>query len=298
VACLAVAFLLRVAGLTYGAPPSLSLAYAQAAPLIAAFMRGDLAPDETYPMLHMYLVAFLLRVVGLVDPHAFDAGPSWSQAVITARLLNAALGTATVWLLYDAARRLFGWRVGLLGAALLAPSTPAIVPAHCHGECKRESANASGETALGVAFQDPALLPFHQRQPGDMWKASRVPGGDSEPCRDGGGGDEQVMSAHGAARRGQLRPQTSVDARHHEVERNDGHGREHLLDERLASSALGRLGGAMDPMEELRGGDGRQGDHLVGFLGHDRVQIEPPALGRDQHAGVYQRRHGDFGSAG
>jgi hypothetical protein len=37
---------------------------------------------------------------------------------------------------------------------------------------------------------------------------------------------------------------------------------------------------------------------LVGRLGHDRIQVEPPALGRDQHAGIDQRRHRDFGSAG
>jgi Dolichyl-phosphate-mannose-protein mannosyltransferase len=130
VACLAVAFLLRVAGLTYGLPRVYHSDTPKQLHWVTAFMRGDLVPGETYPMLHMYLVAFLLRVVGLVDPHAFDAGPSWSQALVTARLLNAALGTATVWLLYDAARRLFGWRVGLLGAALLALSTPAIVNAH------------------------------------------------------------------------------------------------------------------------------------------------------------------------
>jgi hypothetical protein len=65
-----------------------------------------------------------------------------------------------------------------------------------------------------------------------------------------------------------------------------------------AERALGWLGRPMDPMKELRGGDGRQRDNLISLLGHDCVQVELPALGRDQHAGIDHRRHGDFGSAG
>jgi hypothetical protein len=130
VACLAVAFLLRIGGLTYGLPGIYHPDTPKQLHWVALFMRGDLLPDNTYPMLHMYVVALLLRLLQVIDPQAIGVGPSWTQTVVTARLLNATLGTATVWLLYDAGRRLFGWRLALLAAALLALATPAIVHAH------------------------------------------------------------------------------------------------------------------------------------------------------------------------
>ena len=93
-------------------------------------MRGDLVPGDTYPVLHMYLAALLLRAGALVDPHGPAGHPSWPQLVVIVRVLNALLGTATVALLALLARRLFGWRVGLLAAALLALSPVSIVHAH------------------------------------------------------------------------------------------------------------------------------------------------------------------------
>jgi hypothetical protein len=130
-AILAIAFLLRVAGLSYGMPDwvyhsDTSKQLQQVVP----FMRGHLVPEDTYPVLHMYLAALLLRAGALVDPHGLAGHPSWPQLVVIVRVLNALLGTATVALLAVLARRLFGWRVALLAAALLGLSPVSIVHAH------------------------------------------------------------------------------------------------------------------------------------------------------------------------
>jgi hypothetical protein len=128
---LAAAFLLRVAGISYGLPDWVYHSDTTKQLLrVVPFMRGDLVPEDTYPVLHMYLAALLLRAGALLDPHGPAGHPSWPQRVVTVRLLNAALGTATVWLLAVLARRLFGWRVGLLAAGLLALSPVSIVHAH------------------------------------------------------------------------------------------------------------------------------------------------------------------------
>ena len=131
VAILAAAFLLRVAGVSYGLPDWVYHSdTTKQLQRIVPFMRGDLVPEDTYPVLHMYLAALLLRIGALIDPHGPAGSPSWPQAVVTVRLINAALGMATVGLLAVAARRLFGWRVGLLAAGLLALSPASIVNAH------------------------------------------------------------------------------------------------------------------------------------------------------------------------
>lgn len=130
-AILAVAFLLRVAGVTYGLPDWVYHSDTTKQLLrVVPFLRGDLVPEDTYPVLHMYLAALLLRVGALIDPHGPAESPSWPQVVVTVRLINAALGMATVGLLAVAARRLYGWRVGLLAAGLLALSPASIVNAH------------------------------------------------------------------------------------------------------------------------------------------------------------------------
>ena len=130
-AVLAVAFLLRVAGLSYGMPDWVYHSdTSKQLQRVVPFMRGQLVPEDTYPVLHMYLTALVLRAGALVDPHGPAGRPSWPQVVVSARLVNAALGTATVALLAVAARRLFGWRIGLLAAGLLALSPVSIVHAH------------------------------------------------------------------------------------------------------------------------------------------------------------------------
>jgi Dolichyl-phosphate-mannose-protein mannosyltransferase len=130
-AMLGVAFVLRAVGVAYGLPDLIYHSDTTKQLLrVVPFMRGDLVPEDTYPVLHMYLAAALLRIGALIDPHGPAGAPSWSQLVVTVRLINAALGTATVGLLAFTARRLFGWRVGLLAGALLALSPVSIVHAH------------------------------------------------------------------------------------------------------------------------------------------------------------------------
>jgi hypothetical protein len=120
-----------VAGVSYGLPDWIYHSDTTKQLLrVVPFMRGDLVPEDTYPVLHMYLAALVLRVGALIDPHGPAGSPSWPQVVVTVRVLNAVLGTAAVGLLAVAARWLFGWRVGLLAAGLLATSAPSIVNAH------------------------------------------------------------------------------------------------------------------------------------------------------------------------
>jgi hypothetical protein len=122
---------LRVVGVSYGLPRWVYHSdTSKQLQRVVPFLRGDLVPEDTYPVLHMYLAALALRVGALVDPHGPAGTPSWSQVVVTVRLINAALGAATVGLLAFGARRLFGWRVALLAAALLALSPVSIVNAH------------------------------------------------------------------------------------------------------------------------------------------------------------------------
>lgn len=131
VAILAAAFLLRVAGVSYGLPDWVYHSdTTKQLRRVVPFLWGDLVPEDTYPVLHMYLTALVLRVGAFIDPHGPAGEPSWSQVVVSVRLLNAALGTVTVALLAGLGRRLFGWRVGLLAAALLALSPVSIVNAH------------------------------------------------------------------------------------------------------------------------------------------------------------------------
>jgi hypothetical protein len=111
----AVAFLLCMAGVSYGLPDWVYHSDTTKQLLrVVPFLRGDLVPEDTYPVLHMYLATLLLRVGALIDPHGPAESPSWPQVVVTVRLINAVLGMATVGLLAVAARPLFGWRVGLL----------------------------------------------------------------------------------------------------------------------------------------------------------------------------------------
>ncbi len=129
-AILVTAFVLRVVGVTYGLP---EWVYHSDTPkqlvLVVPFMHGKLVSGDTYPLLHIHLTALLLRAGALIDPHGLE-GPSWTQVAVTVRLLNGVLGTATVGLLAALARRLFGWRVGLLAASLLALCPVSIVHAH------------------------------------------------------------------------------------------------------------------------------------------------------------------------
>ena len=160
-AILAAAFLLRVAGVTYGLPDWI---YHSDTPKqlqwVVPFMHGNLVPGDTYPLLHMYLSALLLRAGAVVDPHGL-ADPSRSQVVVLVRLLNAGLGMATVGLLAALARRLFGWRVGLVAASLLAFSPVSIVHAHYEmGDVAQTLFVVAASLTAAVALRDGRTAAF------------------------------------------------------------------------------------------------------------------------------------------
>lgn len=125
------ALLLRITGLTYGLPDHI---YHSDTPKqlerVAWFMRGHLVPSDTYPTLHMYAAALLLKAWLWLDPHAVDVGPTWTQVTTTVRLLNAGLGAGLVLLVYGLGRRLAGPGAGLLAAALLAVEPTHVLHAH------------------------------------------------------------------------------------------------------------------------------------------------------------------------
>jgi hypothetical protein len=127
----AVALALRLVGVSYGLP---EYVYHEDTPKqiqrVPRFFRGALVPGDTYPTLHMYVAALLLRGLALLDPHAVQPAPTVAQAALVARLLNAALSAGLVALVYAIGRRLAGAPAGLLGAALLAVSSLHVLHAH------------------------------------------------------------------------------------------------------------------------------------------------------------------------
>jgi hypothetical protein len=54
----------------------------------------------------------------------------------------------------------------------------------------------------------------------------------------------------------------------------------------------------VNPVKKLRRGDRRESDLRRPVLGDDAVPVEETTLGRDQDAGVDQRRRADFGRLG
>jgi 4-amino-4-deoxy-L-arabinose transferase-like glycosyltransferase len=133
VGCLIVALALRLTGLSY--TDDTRATYHEDTPKqiarVADFLAGRLIPPEdTYPTLHMYVVALVLKALIVLDPHAWGRGPSELQVAVTARVVNALLGTLTVVVIYLAGRWLFGAPVGHLAALLAAVSSLAILHAH------------------------------------------------------------------------------------------------------------------------------------------------------------------------
>ena len=128
---------LRLAGLTYGLPERM---YHSDTPKqleqVPGILRGNLDPGNSYPIVHMYVVALLLEGLCRLDPHAPGVariraeGPSRSQVAIAARLVNAVLGAAMVPLVYLAGRRLLGPPAAVLAAGLLALDPVHIVHSH------------------------------------------------------------------------------------------------------------------------------------------------------------------------
>jgi len=123
---LAVAFALRVWGITAGLPQSyISDEYDHVHAALSMMKSGDLNPHWWFhPTLQRYLTVAMYGLVFL----AGSPSGRWSQVADIAeedmlywgRFVGVLCGTATVLVTYFVARRLFGARVGLLAAALLA----------------------------------------------------------------------------------------------------------------------------------------------------------------------------------
>lgn len=125
------ALLLAVSGLSYELPDGIRHSDTpKQLHRVALFMRGEIVPDGTYPTLHMYVVALILKSLSLVDPHSVEGGPSLAQVAVTARLLNAVLAAGIVALTHQIARTLLGATGALLAAALVAVSQLLVLHAH------------------------------------------------------------------------------------------------------------------------------------------------------------------------
>lgn len=125
------ALAIRVMGVSYGLPEHI---YHDDTPKqlrrVPRFFRGALVPGDTYPTLHMYVAALLLRGLAFLDPRAVEPAPTIAQAALAARLLNAGLSAGLVALVYVIGARLVSAPVGLLGAALLSVSSLHVLHAH------------------------------------------------------------------------------------------------------------------------------------------------------------------------
>jgi hypothetical protein len=110
--------------------------------------------------------------------------------------------------------------------------------------------------------------------------------------------DQQVVGAYADPPHREIGPHAGVDAGDDEIEKDHGESREHLFDEGLSSRPNPSGRRPVNPMKKLRRGDGCESDLCRPMLGGDAVPVEETALGRNQHAGIDQRRDGDFGKFG
>lgn len=100
--------------------------------IVGAFRTGNFEPEAfNYPALFMLAVAALLRLAPYVERllhklmpfhfHAVLDGLSWTvKNYMAARLLSAAAGIASIWVLFRIALRLFDRRAAVAAASLLA----------------------------------------------------------------------------------------------------------------------------------------------------------------------------------
>ena len=93
----------------------------------------------------------------------------------------------------------------------------------------------------------------------------------------------------------QMLRERRMDAGAHQIEGKHGQRIQEVLDERLATPAYGRAGGTLHAVQQLGGGDGRNGDGLAAVSGQGAVEADSLAFRRDQDRGVDQRAHGDPG---
>jgi hypothetical protein len=130
VAILAVAVYVRLCGLHFGLPhPLVRPDESTIGSIATGFYHGDLNPHFfAYPALFMLSVAFVLFIwlrIGWFlgyfrDREAMDSLLTTTTSYETARLLSAAAGTATVWVVYRIACRLFDRASAIAASVFLA----------------------------------------------------------------------------------------------------------------------------------------------------------------------------------
>lgn len=86
-----------------------------------------------------------------------------------------------------------------------------------------------------------------------------------------------------------------MNARRHQVEREDGKRVQEPLDERLPTMPLGTGRRPLDPMQELGRGDRGDPDGLVWMRGQGGIELKISPLGGDEDRRINQRAHGDRG---
>jgi hypothetical protein len=130
-----IAFVLAVTGLPYGLPEIYHPDTPKQLARVPHFMAGELVPPDTYPTLHMYVVALLLKFpLALVrEPSFAELPPTRTEAAVVARLLSAALSAAIVPLVYVAGRHVLQSVAGAWTAAALVAVSPVLV-LHAHYE--------------------------------------------------------------------------------------------------------------------------------------------------------------------
>ncbi|CAN90375.1 hypothetical protein predicted by Glimmer/Critica [Sorangium cellulosum So ce56] len=140
--------------------------------------------------------------------------------------------------------------------------------------------------------------PVEYPQPRYSWEAASVSGchiiPDCERCRR----NQEVVRTDRRALRREFSRKASVHACNHEIERNQRQVGEQPLDERLSPGALRSFHRSVNPVQELRCGDRRDGHRFVPVVTKHALKVQLPTFGRDEHAGVDQRSHGVSGIIG
>jgi hypothetical protein len=124
---------LAVTGLPYGLPEIYHPDTPKQLGRVPHFMAGRLVPEDTYPTLHIYAVALLLKYpLALVREPSFAVlPPTTTESAVVARLLSALLAAGLVPLVYLLGRQVFGASgAALTGAALTAVSPVLVLHAH------------------------------------------------------------------------------------------------------------------------------------------------------------------------
>lgn len=128
---LAAAFAVRVYGNGFGLPDQLNIDEVHVVSHAIRFGKGDFNPHFFfYPALQMYLVFilygfyFVFGMAAGIFQGAADFGTIYfidpTPLYLIARTFTAAMGVATVWLVYATAKKYYGTRAGLASAVMLA----------------------------------------------------------------------------------------------------------------------------------------------------------------------------------